>query len=318
MAMPKNRSAAGGGLTLLAAVVGLAGAAAALAQLGSYGSGSLPGQSGAEKRQESGPPRPLVTPKAIDQEQAFFEQCDRDQGGWISFVEAREALGISRDEFFAFDLDRDARINREEWGQRYRTVLERTGGFPTPKVAAGTGAAPPRSAEQLRNAFDTDFDGGLGPSELAQFLRDYPVPSLTPELILLQLDQNGDQRLDLGEVVVLAALLDTFRQQLGPAALRPERASSVLELFGQPEERGSNALPEPPRLAGPLPVFERLDVNHDGFLTEKDLFELQYPLTLPVRGPAVIAALDQDGDGRLSLAEFEAALGRAGQAAPAR
>jgi hypothetical protein len=294
------------GPLLLTGAVALAGAAAGLAQLAPAGAG------GQAARQEGGTPRPLVTPKAVDQEQTFFEQCDRDEGGWISFVEAREALGITREEFFSFDRDRDARIDREEWSQRYRTVVERTGGFPTPKIAASAGAAPPRSAEQLRNAFDTDFDGGLGASELAQFLRDYPVPALTPELILAQLDGNADLRLDLGEVGVLAALLDSVRQQLGPAALRPERATSVLELFGQPEERGNNALPEPPRLAGPLPVFERLDTNHDGFLSDKDLFELQYPLTLPVRGAGVIAALDRDGDGRLSLAEFQAALGSVG------
>jgi Ca2+-binding EF-hand superfamily protein len=297
---------------LLTGAVALAGAAAALAQLAPAGAG------GQAARQEGGTPRPLVTPKAVDQEQTFFEQCDRDQGGWISFVEAREALGITRDEFFSFDRDRDARIDREEWSQRYRTVVERTGGFPTPKVSASAGAAPPRSAEQLRNAFDTDFDGGLGAAELAQFLKDYPIPGLTPPLILSQLDANGDLRLDLGEVGVLAALLDTFRQQLGPAALRPERATSVLELFGQPEERGNNALPEPPRLAGPLPVFERLDTDHDGFLSDKDFFELQYPLTLPVRGAGVIAALDRDGDGRLSLAEFQDALGNRGAPRPAR
>lgn len=257
--------------------------------------------------------RPLLEPKSKepDEETLFFGQCDQDKNEWISYTEAKFALELSRDEFFSFDADRDGRMTREEFGRRYREIVARTGGFMAPKVKSESAstAVPPRSAEQLRNAFDTDFDGRLGAPELEAFLKVYPIPSLTPGLILTQLDGDATGNLSLAEIEVLATLLDKYRQALGPAGLNPKRAQSLRELFGEPTERGSNALPEPPLLLGPLPVFERLDLDANGSLDENDLFDLQYPLTLPVRGSAVLAALDVDGDGALSKAEFDAALG---------
>jgi EF hand len=260
------------------------------------------------------PARPLVGQKAKEPEEEalFFEQCDRDKSDWISYSEAKAALGLTRDEFFSFDSDRDGRVTRAEFSRRYREIVARTGGFLAPKVApeAAVNAVPPRSAEQLRNAFDTDFDGRLSSAEVGALLKVYPIPQLSPELVLTQLDGDSSADLNLAEIEVLATLLDKYRQALGPAGLNPKRAQSVRELFGKPTERGTNALPEPPLLTGPLPVFERLDLNANGQIDEHDLFDLQYPLTLPVRGSAVLAALDADGDGALSKDEFDRSLGR--------
>ena len=64
-----------------------------------------------------------------------------------------------------------------------------------------------------------------------------------------------------------------------------------------------------PEIIGPVTHFRRLDLDDDGLVSIEDLRRLQAPLQLPVRAAAVLAALDLDGDGVLSLAEFSAALG---------
>jgi hypothetical protein len=92
--------------------------------------------------------------------------------------------------------------------------------------------------------------------------------------------------------------------------LRVVEADSIAELFGAVEARESTlgALSLPPRIAGPVTHFYRLDVDGDGYVTGSDLSRLESPLQLGVRASAVLAALDRDGDGRLSEAEVLASL----------
>ena len=60
----------------------------------------------------------------------------------------------------------------------------------------------------------------------------------------------------------------------------------------------------PPHIPGPVIPFRRLDLDDDGFITTEDLLALQSPLRLEVRAGAVVAGLDLDSDGRVSLPEF--------------
>jgi Ca2+-binding EF-hand superfamily protein len=87
-------------------------------------------------------------------------------------------------------------------------------------------------------------------------------------------------------------------------------ARSVEELFGHIVDRESSpdAQPRPPRILGPVPVFRRLDFDDDGLISVQDLMDLARPLSHPVRVRALIADLDQDGDGGVSREEFRRAM----------
>ena len=78
--------------------------------------------------------------------------------------------------------------------------------------------------------------------------------------------------------------------------------------LGREPERPRGQGREVVRLPGPTPHFRRLDPGNDGFVDVNDLRDLLAPARISVRASAVVSALDQDGDGLLSEAEFLGAL----------
>jgi len=140
-------------------------------------------------------------------------------------------------------------------------------------------------------------------------------------------DQNRDGRVELEEFravyATTVARFGSFKPPLskdgapvavaedaGRSATAGPRATSVLALFGQPEERANadEITPLPPRIPGPVPLFRRLDLDDDGLITSADLQELQRPVQLPVRINTVLATLDLDGDGGISADELHRAM----------
>ena len=243
------------------------------------------------------------------EEEEFFQTADYDGNGWISFEEARDSLLLDRAGFFAFDTDKDLRLSAKEFSARYRDSIERTGGFQPPIPKSAAELAPPRSAVELRNAFDRNLDGRLGALELDAFVEDYALPKITGEEVLAQLDTDGSGTLELVELGAMSALIDAYKQ--APAGMFEEgpRPKSIEDLYGELVPRESAfSVDEPPYMRGPVRPFWRLDLDRDGGIEERDLFDLQYPLTLPVRASSVIAALDRDGDRSLSRAEFRASM----------
>ncbi|HKX46823.1 MAG TPA: hypothetical protein VJP77_08975, partial [Planctomycetota bacterium] len=242
------------------------------------------------------------------EEQEFFEVADHDGNGWIAFAEAEASLLVDRDEFAVYDADRDGRISRDEFGTRYREVVSRTGGFAPPVPPRTALSAPPRDAIQLRNAYDTDFDGAVGPTELEAMLADYVVPGMTPTLALGLADADKNGRLEMPEFQVLTELLDQYRERTAGAGRA--RATTLRELFGDPLERpvAPRVPPPPPLIAGPVEPFDRLDLDRDGMVRVEELRGLEFPLVLPVRANAVLASLDRDGDGAVSEAELAIAF----------
>lgn len=246
------------------------------------------------------------------EEEEFFKRCDQNGNGWISLSEAHESLGLDAGSFNSYDTDHDGRVTREEFGARYRLSLSRVGAFKPPVKAPLSVRAPTRNAEQLRNAYDKNGDGGLSAEELKLLLADYERSELPPELALEKLDRDGSTRIDGTELEFLARLLTA---SVSPASNNPDepRVQQTLEeLFGGLRDRSSGfqTAPMPPQIDGPVRHFRRLDLDGNGRISIEDLRRLQSPLDLPVRVGAVLAALDTDGDGELSPEEFKAAFER--------
>ena len=247
----------------------------------------------------------------LAEEDAFFLRCDGNANGWISLREGQESLGMDSAAFVSYDADKDGRVTREEFAVRYRLAIERVGAFKPPVEILVVVSAPTRNAEQLRNAYDKNGDGGLSAQEMKQLLSDYARDELPAELAVEKLDRDGSKRVDGSEIDFLARLLTT---SVSPAASDPNapRVRQTLEeLFGGPQDRstGYQTAPMPPLIVGPVPDFRRLDLDGNGQISIEDLRRLQSPLDLPVRAAAVLAALDTDGDGELSPDELARALG---------
>ncbi len=245
------------------------------------------------------------------EEAEFFKRCDQNANGWISLHEGREALGMDSSTFRSYDIDLDGRISRDEFSARYKLSVSRVGAFKPPVSAPKPARAPTRNAEQLRNAYDKNGDGGLSADELKLLLDDYGRSELPAEIALEKLDRDGSTRIDGAEIELLARLLTTI---LSPAAADPNASrvrQTLEELFGGMRDRtsGFHSAPMPPEIVGPVTHFRRLDLDSDGGVSIEDLRRLQAPLQLPVRAAAVLAALDLDGDGVMSPAEFAAAVG---------
>jgi hypothetical protein len=85
--------------------------------------------------------------------------------------------------------------------------------------------------------------------------------------------------------------------------------SGVDELFGALAGKEVYMGIHPPRIAGPITPFRRLDLNGDGGISLADLEALQRPMRTNIRISPILHALDANGDGSLDRAELRAALG---------
>ena len=251
---------------------------------------------------------PELPPDLIAQREEYFALADYDASGWISYREAREALGATRLDFALYDADKDGRVRPDEFALRFAIAVERGGGFPAPKPAQ---AGPPperRTAEQLRNAYDSNLDLLLDENELSVLIEEYQFEDWTATELMLRVDLNNNRVVDVLLPMEGRRLADWLETELAPTSwnLPDIDAKTIGELFGTPVPReatlGSTHLP--PLIPGPVIPFRRLDLDDDGFITTEDLLALQSPLRLDVRAGAVVAGLDLDSDGRVSLPEF--------------
>lgn len=256
-----------------------------------------------------GPGVSRVAQQLAEQEEAlileYFELADHDESGWMSFQEARDALGVDRDGFARFDTDRDGRVPHGEFAARYREVVTRGGVFSRPRGPADAPVQPMRSADGLLSAYDSDLNGALSRDELDLLLEDYRLRSTSSTLLLSQYDTDGSERLERAELEYVSALLAEERGIADEEEALVE-VRSLSDLFGASVARPSSAgtAPLPPRIAGPVRPFVRLDVDRDGGIDAKDLETLQFPLTLSVRPATILAALDRDGSGALDELEL--------------
>jgi Ca2+-binding EF-hand superfamily protein len=217
---------------------------------------------------------------------------------------------VQRDEFLLYDHDHDGRVGPREFMARYDDVVSKTGAFRLPKPRDDDARVEPRSAEQLRTAFDANADGALDDGELRELLADYGKADVAPELLLEKVDLDRDGRVGGAELFQMSRLVSLAFVLPTPSESGAKRATSADELFGAEAERETRVgdVPGPPWIPGPATHFRRLDLDGDGYITAKELLELQGSQVLGVRVGAVLAGLDDDEDGRIDKREFLTAL----------
>jgi Ca2+-binding EF-hand superfamily protein len=245
-----------------------------------------------------------------ERQQAYFEICDHDGSGWISYREAKKSLKlVGRDEYAVYDTDSDGRVTRAEFGERYRAVVDRMGAFQQPEPGNAGSRALTRNPDQLVNAYDQDANRSLDDIELATLLDDYELEGLPATKIMEKLDRDHTGELDGTELTQLSRLLSAPVELADPMDAL-EQPESIDELFGEviARELTVDAVEQPPRIPGPVPHFRRLDFDNDGVISRKDLERLQSPLQLKARPGVALATLDTDGDGVVTLEEFRASM----------
>ena len=239
------------------------------------------------------------------QVQGWFETCDRDRNGWLALGEAAVSMSFDRNRFQAFDEDRDGRLDPYEFDDVVMHAILSVGRFAPPRHAPPSPAAPTRTPEQMRNAYDSNLDRALDGLELAQVLADYDRRALSPERVVETLDGSGDGRLDAGELGGLNALLYPVEVDEAAGAADEAPARTIEDLFGQVVQRGeSGSVLGPPLIVGPVGHFRRLDLDGDGYISVQDLDTLLRPVRSSIRPLTVINTLDRDGDSRLDEREF--------------
>lgn len=274
-----------------------------------------------------------------------FLLCDLDASGWLSLREVEVTLSFGRAEYRRMDTNQDGRLDATEFSAQGEILLARMGatsatreaarepqkeGLAEPQlepVVAESEPAPARqeSAQQddqaahqgaaaagalavrpvdLLGRYDSDQSAGIDATEIEKLFVEAGLV-LSAELVVAQLDPDDSGQLESGELVAIAWLVS----QHVPEALRPAPAPA-----GQADEppAGEAVLAQPRERGELFPRhFARLDPGHDGFIDEADLRALQSPSRLDLRFRALLSAMDQDGDGRLSEAEFQASMGAA-------
>jgi Ca2+-binding EF-hand superfamily protein len=166
----------------------------------------------------------------------------------------------------------------------------------------------------LFDAADRDGDGRLTRAELEAFF-DLVERGVGCRVVVTVTDRgrnlfdlfdtDGDGRLDLGELLRAGRTLPDQLARDGPLDAGAVPASYRLvaargpvgESFG-PVPFGRAANPKAPAAVARGPAwFRAMDKNGDGFVSEREF----------VGPPELFAKLDADGDGRISVAEAEAA-----------
>lgn len=270
-----------------------------------------------------------------------FRLCDLDSGGWLSLREAEVTLSLDRSEYRRMDANQDGRLDATEFSAQGELLLARLGALPAsteaerkaqaeplsePEAEAPSPPAPPAPADpephqpgarsnasapsalavrpsDLLGRYDGDQSAGIDATEIERFFAEAGL-ALSPELVVAQMDPDDSGQLESPELVAIAWLASRHL----PESLRPVPAPATPA--EEPALAAAAPLAQPPaRLALLSTHFGRLDPGHDGFIDEADLRALQSPSRLDLRFRALLSAMDQDGDGRLSEPEFRSSMG---------
>ncbi len=222
------------------------------------------------------------------QSRDLFRACDADDDDRLDVFEASDALEAVRSPrdnagFKRLDGDRDGYVSWPEFDLALRAVLTTGSTFRVhttrPLTESGT---TPRAATPIRQFLqlhDRNGNGGLDPSEVAEFLRQASLPP-TLSSSMRQLDGDQDGRI------------------------------SETELQPWFEQLSGKTLPAPTGAGSPLaPPWDAADKNHDGAIDAAELRSALRRLdpALDAWTAQLLKALDKDRDGTLRPTELPGA-----------
>ncbi len=245
--------------------------------------------------------------KAADEYQLnlWFKNCDPNGDNWISYYEAKYALGFGRGLFRSFDEDQDGRMVKAEFVAYYEHAIKRNQ-FRRPKIR-NKPTPPDRTPEQLMLAYDSDLNSGISLTEAARLLSDYSRVKMDARFLFTRVDLDQNQLLSVKELALLSQAISHLNlpkaQVRNPVAQEPK---SIDELFLRIVQSPNRLTP--PTLIGPITTFRRLDLDGDGKVSLSDLEGLKRTVTTNIRVGTVLHTLDANQDGLLSRSELRKSM----------
>jgi Ca2+-binding EF-hand superfamily protein len=273
---------------------------------------------------------------SLPQAEALFRSLDADGSGLVDRAELAGALAeaglfLSAEAvdsmLRAADADGDGRISLAEWAHLCARVGAHAEDARDAPLAYGlaewrrardalhlTNSLP--QAEALFRALDADGSGKLDAAEIAEALNKSGVPLSAPALgaMMQAADADGDGRVSLAEWVHLCARVGVCAAGGGAEAAAPPAPAAPAPPPAPPADgfaewrRARDALHLTDSLAQTKAVFRALDSDGSGLLDRAELAAALTKAGVAASAEAVdamISAADENGDGRVSLAEFQ-------------
>lgn len=227
----------------------------------------------------------------------YFQLIDLDGDRTISPPEARALLGLERRPFLRYDTDHDGRIDLEEFKAELPFFLAQLGVLSSPDAPTTLSAeAGEQASNPVTEAFarhDRDRNGSLGRLELRSLVRAHSLIGYLARIErLVDIDEDG--------------LVSKYELRRSPVASWQAMADEA----HASKTVARDLATVPAARKHPMDPLQRLDVDEDGFLTLDEMLSFAPENFTPKAAATVLARLDNNKDGRLSLIELEFALGR--------
>jgi Ca2+-binding EF-hand superfamily protein len=242
-----------------------------------------------------------VSKQEFDGEEWIFDRLDKNHDGKLDLKELanrQQAKAGDRvsSAFAEADRDKDGKLSLKEFisytfakGDTNKDGIISAADRPAAKVA-------PRLRERTRERardgtelrkYDKDGDGALSKKEFAARQAD----------VFKKLDANADGFLTREEFAKAAKAMVS-----GARASRPGAGGGPGPVLGRMDTDGDGRI-SPEEWKGRAELFKKLDLNADGYIDKKEM--TRGALAVGAAAKRRLAAMDTDGDGRISRQEWK-------------